>query len=390
LPDRVIEQEDRMKRAAKRACRAMDNRFQIGHRLIVCARGLTAADHRAIAVGLDPCPSSTQGGTPDVLIEADDSIPGELVDIQRDAGDGRLTATDGRRFYVFERVRACALPALGAPAPATFALQPGFPVAHALRALVRPFLQLAILARGGAAVHSAAVELDGRAVLVAGWSESGKTETALALVERGARFLSDKWTFVGEDRTATVFPITVGVRGWVLRYLPRLNAALRSRQRGRLRAAAAMRALTRPAARGAGSGVRDRALTLADRIAVRPSAVRELYADDPSAPWRAPLAAVALLTTVPVGHPVEARPADPVWAAQRLTLTADFERRRTFELHDRAQWSASQRDPGLREALMLRERALLERVLGFADVIEVKAPFPADPRPVAAAIARLL
>ena len=55
-------------------------------------------------------------------------------------------------------------------------------------------LQLGHVARGAAVAHSAAVVLDGRAVLVAGWSESGKTETALALMEDGARFLSDKWT----------------------------------------------------------------------------------------------------------------------------------------------------------------------------------------------------
>src|SRR5919201_20485 len=95
------------------------------------------------------------------------------------------------------------------------------------------------------AVHSAAVAIDGRGVLVAGWSESGKTETALALVERGASFVSDKWTVVGDDGTAAAFPITVGVRGWTLAHLPRLRAALGGAPRARLRAAGAARALLR-------------------------------------------------------------------------------------------------------------------------------------------------
>lgn len=356
----------------------------------MCVRGLTVPEHRAIGDGLDPCPTSAVIGAPDIVIEADGSVPGALRDIQRDAGDGRLTGTDGRRFYVLERGFACAVPVPGAAPPATFGVEPGFPIARAFGRLVRPALGVAMLARGAAAVHSAAVELDGQAVLVAGWSESGKTETALALVEQGARFLSDKWTFVADDRTASVFPITVGVRGWVLRYLPRLNAALGSGPRGRLRAAAVMRAMTRPAGRGAASGVRDRVLTLADRVAVRPSTLRRLYGDDPDAPWQAPLAAVALLTTVPSDGAVRAQRVDASWAASRLTLTANFERRGMFELYDRAQWSASEPDPSRRDRLMRCERTLLEPILEQIPVIEVRAPFPTDPRPVARAIARLL
>src|SRR5204862_272952 len=102
---------------------------------------------------------------------------------------------------------------------AIFAAEPGFPIARAFGRVVRPTLQLAMLARGGAAVHSAAVELDGKAVLVAGWSESGKTETALALVEEGARFLSDKWTFVAEDG------IRPGLHPPLRAHGPRANAA---------------------------------------------------------------------------------------------------------------------------------------------------------------------
>ncbi len=368
----------------------MHDAFEIGGRLTVRLQGLTGSERRAIGDGLDPCKASASLAEPDIVVEADTSVRGALLDIQRDAGDGRLTGTDGQRFYVLERGFACAVPALGAPPPATFAAEPGFPIARAFGRLVRPTLQLALLGRGAAAVHSAAVELDGKAVLLAGWSESGKTETALALLEEGARFLSDKWTVVGDDGTASVFPITVGVRGWALRFLPRLDAALGSRPRGRLRAAGVMRAVTRPVARGPAMGVHERLLTLVDRIAVRPSTLRRLYGDDPDAPWHAPLAAVAILRTVPAGEAVSADRVDPSWAASRLTLTASFERRGIFELHDRAQWSVSEPDCTLRCRLMERERALLQGVLDSIPVIEVRAPFPTDPRPVAQAIVRLL
>ena len=176
-------------------------------------------------------------------------------------------------------------------------------------------------ARGAVAVHAAAVAIDGRAVLVGGWSESGKTETALALLERGATFVSDKWTVVGEDGTAAAFPITVGVRGGTLAHLPRLRAGLGRAPRARLAAAGAARAARRVLPH---DGVH-RALMAADRVALAPTAVRAAYGGG-DAPWRVPLGAVAVLTTVP-GPGVTARPADPAWAAERLARAADFERR---------------------------------------------------------------
>jgi hypothetical protein len=368
----------------------MSGDFEIGGRLKIALQGLGGSDTRMIAEALDPCPPSAAAGPPDVLVTADDSVRRPFTDIQRNAGDGRVTATDGERFYVLERGSACAVPALDAGPPATFSAAPGFPIGAAFGRLVRPRLLLALLARRATAVHSAAVEIDGRAVLVAGWSESGKTETALALMEGGARFLSDKWTVLADDGTCCVFPITVGIRGWALGHLPRLDGALGTSARRRFQAARVMRVMSRPVARGPASDLRDRALTLADRVAVRPSTLRSLYGDDPNASWQAPLGTVVLLRTVPTAAGISARKVEPSWAAHRLTLTASFERRGVFELHDRAKWSALQPDHTLRERLMLRERTLLEEALAPVSVIEVSAPFPTDPRPVADEIARWL
>jgi hypothetical protein len=270
-----------------------------------------------------------------------------------------------------------------------FGHDPGFPMRRAFSRLVRPAVQVALPARGAVAVHSAAVVVDGRALLVAGWSESGKTETALALMERGARFLSDKWTVTGVDGEAAVFPIGVGVRGWVLEYLPRMRAGVSGATKGRLAAARAARAAASPVSGGAAGGVLDRALTLADRVALPPSAVRRAYGDDPATGWRAPLGAVALLTTV-AEQRVTTRAADPRWAADRLARTGDFERRGLWELHDRAGWALPGRDPAARLRALERERALLEQIAASVPVIEVRAPFPADPRPVADAILRAL
>jgi hypothetical protein len=360
--------------------------FDIAGRLAVAVDGVAGRELAALEAGFDPYAAGAVPAAPDVVLACEAPAGTALTDIQRNARDGRVTATDGERFYVLSGGARCAVPEPRAPAPARFAFEPGFRVTRELASIVRPTLAVALHARGAVAVHGAAVALDGRGVVVAGWSESGKTEAALALLERGASFVSDKWTVVGDDGTAAAFPIGVGVRGWTLAHLPRLRAALGAAPRARLTAAGAARAAARVLP--GRSDTLDRAIAAADRVALAPTELRAAYGDA-GAPWRVPLGAVALLTNVP-GPQVSARPADPAWAAERLARTADYERRGLFELHDRACWALSGRDPGVRARVLAHEREMLEGVLARMRVIEVRAPFPTDPGPVAAAIAAQL
>jgi hypothetical protein len=362
----------------------MDVGFEIAGRLAVAADGFGRGDLDALAALLDPWPAGRAPAAPDVILARSAAPTAPLVDIQRNAGDGRVTAIDGERFYLLTRGTRCTIPPPAAPAPARFELGPGFPLGRAFGRLVRPALQAALPARGAVAVHASAVMVDGRAVLVGGWSESGKTETALALLEDGATFLSDKWTVVGEDGSAAAFPIGVGVRGWALAHLPRLRDGLGRGPRARLAAAGAARAATRVLRHDA----LERVALAADRVALTPSGVRRAY-DGAGAPWQAPLGAIAVLTTVP-GPGVEARPTDPAWAAERLARAADFERRGLFELHDRACWALPDRERGVRARLLAREREMLAAILAGVPVIEIRAPFPTDPRPVAGALAARL
>jgi len=235
-------------------------------------------------------------------------------------------------------------------------------------------------------VHSAAVETGGTGVVVAGWSESGRTETALALMEAGGRFVSDKWTILGEDGTLACFPIGVGVRRWVLPYLPRLRAALPRPARAQLLAAGAAGRITRPlrgpASRGkvltlAGDAA-ERAVGLADRAGLRPSELIEAYGHCAGGAPRTSLGLLVLLRTVP-GPAVSAREVDGKWAAPRLARTAAFERRRLFELHQRARFAMPEHEQLDMEATIGREQAFLSRVLARVRVIQVDAPFPTDP-----------
>lgn len=349
---------------------------------------------------MDPFEPGERGeGIPELRLERTPAgALGGFSELQGPAGDGVLTASNEARLLVLKNDRACTVPDALRDRPARFAFESGFPLERIFASIVRPALQIAMLGVQAVAVHASSVELDGGGLAIAGWSESGKTETALAYMEDGAAFLSDKWTVLGQDGTLSAFPVGVGVRGWSLRYLPRLRSALSGAARGRLalarlapRAAQALQRLPlkRGGYRGGAVDLAHRSLGLAERVPLAPSELRAAYGqrDDPAR--RVPVRALALLTTVP-GSRVSAEPADPAWAASRLARSAAFERRAYFALRERARFALGGSGDGGLEEVVEREQALLVEALGRTTVISVRAPFPADPHEVASAVSRRL
>ena len=134
-------------------------------------------------------------------------------------------------------------------------------------------------------------------------------------------------------------------------------------------------------------GALQRAIALGDRASLRPSEVRAAYGQAGDSCWNAALETVALLTTVP-GDAVSAVAVDPLWAARRLARAAAFERRDFFALHDRARYAFPDRDGEFEATIVDREERFLAGVFESKRVVNVKAPFPTDPRRVADAIAR--
>jgi hypothetical protein len=370
----------------------MSHAFAVGPHLTLELRSSSERDLAWARRELAPFAPGAAAAAADVVL--DEQAPdGPLVDLQRDAGDGLVTGTDGRAFSVVIGGRRCAIPASPDDHPARFAFQPGFPLAAIYPLAVRPALHLALGRRGAVAVHSATVVLDGAAVIVAGWSESGKTETALGLAEEGAQFLSDKWTVLGPDGMVGAFPMRVGVRRWVLPHLPRLRARLSPAARGQMTVAAGVGVMARPLRRLEGRGgaparlaaMSERAVALADRAALTLPEVAQVYGSAEALTGTVPLKALVLLTTVPAAEGISVRPADRDRVAQRLAATAAFERRAYDSLFHRARYVLPDRGPG-GAAAADAEEALLGRLLTGVPLWEVRAPFPADPRAVARAV----
>ena len=331
---------------------------------------------------------------PDVRLAplgADGIGPSEL---QGPSGDGLHTGTDGSVGFATWDRRRCTIPDVFA-GETTFGYESGFPVWRLLRSAIRPALQIAPAVAGRAvAVHAASVTLDGGAIVVAGWAESGKTETALGLMERGASFLSDKWTFVGAtDLEASPFPISIGIRRWVLEYLPTLDAATTRRSKAQFLAARAASVLLGPVARRPGrtrsgavaSDLARRAVALGDRAAYEIAELRAAYGQEDDPLRRAPVRMLVILRTI--GEDVvRSLPVDPAEAAARLARTAAYERRPYLAFLDRLAYMRAAGARGTMSAAIAADEAILARVCTQVPMRIVEAPFPVDPRRVADAI----
>jgi hypothetical protein len=317
-----------------------------------------------------------------------------LCDVHGPAGDGRRTGSDGRRCYLLYGNSRFELPDFDAPlGRLRLSYDTDFPLWLAFAEVVRPLVQLATINHRAVTVHGAAVQVGEGGLVVCGWSESGKTETALALAEAGGRFISDKWTIIDSAARVHAFPVPVGIRDWVLEYLPRLKARLRYSDRARLRLARTARAAMPLAAR-ATAGPRgaaleaqaDRALTLASRLSLRQTEVAAVYGSPTDAFAGPRLTTLALLTTAS-GDRVSVRPAEGGWAAGRLARSAAYERRGLYELDARTRYAGAAHGPSPLLHVPAQEAELLRGVLDGVQVLEVRAPFPVDPRKVARALA---
>jgi hypothetical protein len=352
---------------------------------------------RVVAAGLDPWGQAKVEGSADVTIEQLRELP-RSPELQKAAGDSLTTASDEHGVYVVADGRWCRVPVPAPDGPFPFALEPGFPLERVFGRFIRPALQVAAGAHGVATVHGAAVILEGRGVVIAGWSESGKTETALAFIERGARFLSDKWTLAFPDGSIACFPVSVGIRRWMLPYAPTLRRALPAAARLQFAMAtlgsAVVRATVTPARHRGGTIAKvhdalDQMVTLADRVALAPSELCKAYGQPPPID-RAPLGALVLLRTTVKGAP-RAERHDAVWATRRLVRSASYERRDYFDLARRVRYVHADADvTRFSEFVEQREEGQLLSLLEGIPIIDVLAPFPCDPRRIVDAVRPLL
>lgn len=117
-------------------------------------------------------------------------------------------------------------------------------------------VNLTALAKGVLPLHASAFTLEGLGVLVTGWAKSGKTESLLAAVDRGAAYVGDEWVYLTPDARMYGVPEPIRLWAWHLDQQPQVLARRPRRDRVHLAAwrglAAAVSAAADTALPGAG------------------------------------------------------------------------------------------------------------------------------------------
>lgn len=358
---------------------------RLGLRLVSPTRSLK----RLVARQMDPLRASNLTRRPDVsLREIRARLAATTTYQLGDAGDNQQCVFGDSELWLSSGSGMLSIPFESIGDSCEIRYTPGLSLRRMFVSYVRPVLQLSLLVKGAVAVHSAAVSFDGKGILLAGWSESGKTEAMLGFLRNGASFVSDKWSIVSEDgNTIYNFPTPITVRGWMLDYLPELATHLAPLERWRVRAATLVGAISNGAtrlsraelARTLNSFIAP-AVNLGTRVSVVP---RQLFSGrgDPQSdalPLAAPLAKVFLLMTSN-NRQISVRPVESSDVVSRLVDCAEYERRVLLGLYRRFKYAFPSRQNAVIEEARQREASMLTRAFQSKDVFLVEAPFPFDP-----------
>jgi hypothetical protein len=260
-----------------------------------------------------------------------------------------------------------------------------------------PVLNATLLARGHLPLHAAAFVHRGRGVVATGWSKGGKTETLLAFMANGARYVADEWLYLGPGG-ASMFGIPEPIRvwNWHLSSLPELRTRLSRGERARLSflslVAGGMSRATADGARHGSLATRtlNRASALVENqlcvdlaperlfggaAAVHGSGANGSGANGSGAP--AALRPDRLLFVVSHEHPtITVEPIDPREVAERMLASLAEEDARLVSLYHKFRFAFPGRRNELLDQAGERRRALLHAALAGKTAFEVRHPYP--------------
>lgn len=200
---------------------------------VPCIRltGLPDDQHRVLeaefgAEGLSPRhPSATP--LVDVIFRPV-AIPDHAVRV------GRTNFVDDGDFYPVEDGRAARIPMatlLDTGLEFTVEADPRYDLIRLIGYVLEPLAKVRALLRGHCFVHSSAVAIQERAVLLSAWGNTGKTNLMLKLAESGAAMLSDDWSLLMADGTVAGYPRPVNLMNYNLDMFPALRQRLSWRKK---------------------------------------------------------------------------------------------------------------------------------------------------------------
>lgn len=193
------------------------------------------ADAAVVARQLGPLPRRLERD-PDIVIRFVDRI--ETGSRLRYLGAREIGWTDDALYVLKSRKESAMvrIPMDRIGGPCELVCERGLPAVPFLIAI----LNLTALVNGALPVHAGAFELDGRGVLVTGWSKGGKTELLMAASGAGARYVGDEWVYLTADGQMHGIPEPVRLWDWHLAQLPEVRRTLGASDRLKLAAIPAL------------------------------------------------------------------------------------------------------------------------------------------------------
>ena len=260
-----------------------------------------------------------------------------------------------------------------------------------------PILNATLLARGHLPLHAAAFVHRGRGVVATGWSKGGKTETLLAFMANGARYVADEWLYLAPGG-ASMFGIPEPIRvwNWHLRSLPELRARLTHAERARLSilslVAGSMQRVTADGARHGSVATRtlNRASALVQgqlcvdlepaRLFGSQAGAHRLNGSAAATGHETSPAALApdyVLFVVSHERPeISMHPIEPREVAERMLFSLAEEDQRLATLYNKFRFAFPGRPNEILERAHERRRELLHAALAGKRTLEVRHPYP--------------
>lgn len=102
--------------------------------------------------------------------------------------------------------------------------------------LLIAIINLTALSKGILPMHASAFTYKDKGVLATGWAKGGKTETLLAFMEHGAKYVGDEWVYLSQDgRQMYGIPEPIRIWNWHLQDVPRYQGKVERTDQLRLR-----------------------------------------------------------------------------------------------------------------------------------------------------------
>ncbi|WP_148572959.1 hypothetical protein [Nocardioides caldifontis] len=239
-------------------------------------------------------------------------------------------------------------------------------------------LNLVLLGKDVLPLHASAFNVDGRGVLVTGWSKGGKTEALLAAATRGAHYVGDEWVFLTPDGTMWGLPERIRLWGWHLDQLPEVRSARSRGERRRVRAwrSFATAAQVASTANTPASGLARKAAPVLERqayVQVPPAGlVGEAKVD-----LSGSLDAVVLVLSS-TGEAITTTPATAAQVGRRMLASLREERAPLLAHYRQFRFAFPDRRCAALEGAPRQEARLLARLMGRRPAAVVTHPYPCD------------